>query len=76
MEFLRELLAVLQPEQAETTFNLAHPSAGVKLHSNEQPSRGTTDCNYESFETEVRAMGTMDRDSQIMTSPFFCHSPP
>jgi len=36
MEFLLELLAILQPEHGETTFNLAHPSAWVKLHCDER----------------------------------------
>jgi len=27
--------------------------------------RSTTDCDYENFETEGRAIGSLDRDSQI-----------
>jgi hypothetical protein len=30
------------------------------------PRRSTTDCDYENFETEGKAIGALDRDSQII----------
>ena len=79
MEFLLELLAILQPEQGETTFKLAHPSAWVKLHCNErneQPSPRHDRLRLRNLETEVKAIGTLARDRKFITPPFLFTSAP